>query len=277
MLVSGDRGRFHLDGAVLPAVVRRARQDAGEIPDLQRLGSQSDEAGRNRRRATDAGARDSWRRFPRRRRRRDARGVLRGRPARARLLQVAVRGGRAGRCARTRSATHSRAGRARSRSCPPSPPDRTSMPFRTPGSYDGTVGVLGGLEAIRALAAGRRAAAPLDRTDGLHLGGADALRHRLPGQPAARRAARRRRGRAAARRRRICRSTRRGSGRLHGIARLSCVWRAGAYAAFVELHIEQGPLLERSGDDIGIVTAIAAPASVRVCHRRRGRPRRCAC
>ena len=37
-----------------------------------------------------------------------------------------------------------------------------------------------------------------------------------------------------------------------------------AYAAFVELHIEQGPELERTGVPIGIVTAIAAPASLRV-------------
>ena len=37
-----------------------------------------------------------------------------------------------------------------------------------------------------------------------------------------------------------------------------------AYAAFVELHIEQGPLLERDNHDIGVVTAIAAPASIRV-------------
>jgi ureidoglycolate amidohydrolase len=36
------------------------------------------------------------------------------------------------------------------------------------------------------------------------------------------------------------------------------------YAAFVELHIEQGPILERAGEDIGIVTAIAAPASFRM-------------
>ncbi len=36
------------------------------------------------------------------------------------------------------------------------------------------------------------------------------------------------------------------------------------FAAFVELHIEQGPLLERSGTPIGIVTAIAAPAALRV-------------
>ena len=38
----------------------------------------------------------------------------------------------------------------------------------------------------------------------------------------------------------------------------------GAYAAFVELHIEQGPELERTGVPIGVVTAIAAPATLRV-------------
>jgi ureidoglycolate amidohydrolase len=38
---------------------------------------------------------------------------------------------------------------------------------------------------------------------------------------------------------------------------------AGHYKAFVELHIEQGPLLERDGQKIGIVTSIAAPASYR--------------
>ncbi|KAK9799814.1 hypothetical protein WJX73_002530 [Symbiochloris irregularis] len=38
----------------------------------------------------------------------------------------------------------------------------------------------------------------------------------------------------------------------------------GKIAAFVELHIEQGPLLEREGVRLGIVTAIAAPAALRV-------------
>ena len=38
----------------------------------------------------------------------------------------------------------------------------------------------------------------------------------------------------------------------------------GRVSAFVELHIEQGPLLEREGLQIGVVTAIAAPASFRV-------------
>ncbi len=32
-----------------------------------------------------------------------------------------------------------------------------------------------------------------------------------------------------------------------------------SYQAFFELHIEQGPLLDRSGDDVGIVEAVAAP------------------
>ena len=36
------------------------------------------------------------------------------------------------------------------------------------------------------------------------------------------------------------------------------------YGAFVELHIEQGPILEREGVPLGIVTAIAAPAALRV-------------
>jgi ureidoglycolate amidohydrolase len=38
----------------------------------------------------------------------------------------------------------------------------------------------------------------------------------------------------------------------------------GYYQAFVELHIEQGPLLERQQIPLGIVTKIAAPASLRV-------------
>lgn len=36
------------------------------------------------------------------------------------------------------------------------------------------------------------------------------------------------------------------------------------YSAWVELHIEQGPLLERDGVQIGVVESIAAPASYRI-------------
>lgn len=36
----------------------------------------------------------------------------------------------------------------------------------------------------------------------------------------------------------------------------------GAISAFLELHIEQGPRLEKEGVQLGIVTAIAAPAAL---------------
>ncbi|HEX3598967.1 MAG TPA: M20 family metallo-hydrolase, partial [Lacipirellulaceae bacterium] len=36
------------------------------------------------------------------------------------------------------------------------------------------------------------------------------------------------------------------------------------YSSFVELHIEQGPILERENIPLGVVTSIAAPAAVRV-------------
>jgi len=38
----------------------------------------------------------------------------------------------------------------------------------------------------------------------------------------------------------------------------------GYYKAFVELHIEQGPILERERIPLGVVTKIAAPASARI-------------
>ena len=39
---------------------------------------------------------------------------------------------------------------------------------------------------------------------------------------------------------------------------------AGRFHQFVEMHIEQGPILEQEGIDIGLVTHIAAPASMRI-------------
>ncbi|HEX4542103.1 MAG TPA: M20 family metallo-hydrolase [Candidatus Acidoferrum sp.] len=39
---------------------------------------------------------------------------------------------------------------------------------------------------------------------------------------------------------------------------------SGSYSAFVELHIEQGPLLERARLPLGIVESIAAPASLQI-------------
>jgi N-carbamoyl-L-amino-acid hydrolase len=44
----------------------------------------------------------------------------------------------------------------------------------------------------------------------------------------------------------------------------SVILHGGRFARFVELHIEQGPLLEQDDIDLGLVTHIAAPASMRV-------------
>jgi N-carbamoyl-L-amino-acid hydrolase len=44
----------------------------------------------------------------------------------------------------------------------------------------------------------------------------------------------------------------------------SVLLKPGHFHAFVELHIEQGPVLEREGLEVGIVTHIAAPASLKI-------------
>lgn len=55
------------------------------------------------------------------------------------------------------------------------------------------------------------------------------------------------------------------AGYLTDSAQISTVFlKKGSYSAFLELHIEQGPILEEEGISIGVVTAIAAPASIKV-------------
>jgi N-carbamoyl-L-amino-acid hydrolase len=44
----------------------------------------------------------------------------------------------------------------------------------------------------------------------------------------------------------------------------SVVLPRGRFHQFIELHIEQGPILEQEGIDVGLVTHIAAPASMRI-------------
>jgi N-carbamoyl-L-amino-acid hydrolase len=131
------------------------------------------------------------------------------------------------------------------------------------GRYDGTVGVLGGLEAIRALQRSgfrpRRSIELLVFTSeeptrfGIGCLGSRILSGTLSPESA--------------------RQLRDGDGKsLEEISRqagfdgsLENVRLAkDYYHAFVELHIEQGPLLERQGIPVGIVTAIAAPAALRV-------------
>ncbi len=131
------------------------------------------------------------------------------------------------------------------------------------GMYDGTVGVLGGLEAIRALQRSgfqpRRSIELLMFTSeeptrfGIGCLGSRLLCGSLSPESAA-----------------ILKDSEGMSleevraaagfpGQLDSVA-----LKLGYYSAFVELHIEQGPLLERREVPIGVVTAIAAPASMMV-------------
>ena len=131
------------------------------------------------------------------------------------------------------------------------------------GRYDGTVGVLGALEAIRAL---QRTGVQPRRSIELVLFtseeptrfGIGCIGSRLmSGTLDPSRAATLRDGEGASLDE--VRSAAGFSGPLASVA-----LPAGYYHAFVELHIEQGPLLERAAIPLGIVTAIAAPATLRI-------------
>ncbi|HEX4652278.1 MAG TPA: M20 family metallo-hydrolase [Granulicella sp.] len=135
------------------------------------------------------------------------------------------------------------------------------------GMYDGTVGVLGGLEAMRALKrSGRRFRRSVElllftseepTRFGIGCLGSRLLSGALDGQ------------RADALRDTLEEES---TGTLASVraaagftGELETVrLRPGHYHAWIELHIEQGPLLEREGARIGIVTNIAAPAGYRI-------------
>jgi N-carbamoyl-L-amino-acid hydrolase len=132
------------------------------------------------------------------------------------------------------------------------------------GRYDGVVGVLGPLEAFRALkAAGFTPRRPLElivftseepTRFGLGCLGSRLMSGRLAPEKA------------------LALGDSDGItladwlGRMKwGDANLAPVRLAqGHYHAFVELHIEQGPLLERAGIDLGVVEKIAAPSAFRM-------------
>jgi ureidoglycolate amidohydrolase len=138
------------------------------------------------------------------------------------------------------------------------------------GKYDGTVGVLGGLEAIRTLqramrAAGFIPAAPRRSIELIMFTSEEPTRfaygclgsRMLSGQLTTDAAAK----------------LTDADGQQLDAVRLNAGFngsladvklKPGHYSAFVELHIEQGPLLERAELPIGAVTAIAAPAAIRV-------------
>jgi N-carbamoyl-L-amino-acid hydrolase len=131
------------------------------------------------------------------------------------------------------------------------------------GRFDGTVGVFGGLEAIRAL---QRAGVQPRRSIELLLFtseeptrfGIGCLGSRLltgSRGPECGDTLRDRDGRTL----NEVRASAGFTGDLAGV-----LLPPNYYAGFVELHIEQGPILEREGIPLGVVTSIAAPAGLRV-------------
>lgn len=131
------------------------------------------------------------------------------------------------------------------------------------GKYDGVVGVLGGLEAIRAL---RRSSFQPNRSIvllvfateeptrfGIGCLGSRLLSGSLTSDSA---------NRLTDSNGKSLEEVRRSAGFSGHLCDVKL--SPGHYKAFVELHIEQGPLLERAHTTLGIVKSIAAPASLRI-------------
>jgi ureidoglycolate amidohydrolase len=128
------------------------------------------------------------------------------------------------------------------------------------GKYDGVVGVLGGLEAIRALQrSGFQPKHPIElllfTAEEPTRFGIGCLGSRLLSGALDAEAALRLRDKNGATLDEV-RSKAGFSGQLESVK-----LPRDYYKAFVELHIEQGPLLEQQQIPLGIVTSIAAPAS----------------
>ena len=131
------------------------------------------------------------------------------------------------------------------------------------GRYDGTVGVLGGLEAIRAL---RHSGLQPRRSIELIIFtseeptrfGIGCLGSRLLAGSLAASVDQKLRDQSG----KTLEQVRSEAGFIADLVQARIP--AGHYSSFVELHIEQGPILERERFSIGVVTAIAAPASLRI-------------
>jgi ureidoglycolate amidohydrolase len=136
-----------------------------------------------------------------------------------------------------------------------------AVPFS--GRYDGTVGVLGALEAIRALKqSGWRPPRSVElivfTSEEPTRFGVGCLGSRLlSGSWTAEQAAALADGEGH-----TFEQVRQQAGCAGALSEVRL--RPGHYFAFVELHIEQGPILEREQIPIGAVIAIAAPAALRV-------------
>jgi ureidoglycolate amidohydrolase len=131
------------------------------------------------------------------------------------------------------------------------------------GKYDGVVGVLGGLEAIRSLQRG--GFRPKHSVELLVFTseeptrfGIGCLGSRLLSGTMTPDAARKLTDKDGA----SLEEVRRNAGYNAPLEEVKLC--DGYYKAFVEVHIEQGPLLEQQNIPLGIVTSIAAPASFRI-------------
>lgn len=136
------------------------------------------------------------------------------------------------------------------------------------GRYDGTVGVLGGLEAIRALQ--RSGLRPRRSIELLVFTSEEPTRfgigclgsRMLSGTLSPENARLLKDGEGKSLEEVLRQAAPDGSIEVGSLENVRLA--KGCYHAFVELHIEQGPLLERKRIPVGIVTAIAAPAALRV-------------
>src|SRR6202166_3257999 len=131
------------------------------------------------------------------------------------------------------------------------------------GKYDGVVGVLGGLEAIRALQQGgfspkRSIELILFTSEEPTRFGIGCLGSRLLSGSLSPDAAKKLTDKDGA----SIEQVRRLAGFQGELETVKLI--AGHYEAFVELHIEQGPLLEQKHIPLGIVSKIAAPSSFRI-------------
>ena len=131
------------------------------------------------------------------------------------------------------------------------------------GKYDGVVGVVGGLEAIRSLQAGgfrpkRSIELLVFTSEEPTRFGIGCLGSRLLSGSLAADQARKLSDKNGA----SLEDVRRSAGCRGSLEEVELP--DGYYRAFVEMHIEQGPLLEHQKVPLGIVTSIAAPASLRI-------------
>ena len=144
---------------------------------------------------------------------------------------------------------------------------------RTGGRFDGNLGVLGRAGGDRDAGAARRRHRPPDQRRVLHRRGGRPLRTRHARQPRVRRRAWR------SRRRSTCAppTTAPGSATSWPASATPARCRARPPScphAYVELHIEQGPVLEDEGITIGVVTGVQGISWTEVTHHRPVGPRR---